>query len=743
MELSLYFVVVLILLATAGLNLLVGVSNDAVNFLGNAVGANAASRRTILLVASIGVFIGVFFASGMMDVARKGMFNPTLFTFPDVMAIFIGVMLMDIILLDIFNTFGIPTSTTVSLVFELLGASVSVALVKVMSSGAGIEALGSYINTQKAISVILAIIMSIIFAFSLGAFNQFVARFIFTFDYKKRLSRYGGIWAGFCFSFLIYFILIKGAKGVSFISPEQKLWLKSNALTFLAGSFIVTATISQILIWMKVNIIKVLVLFGTMALALAFAANDLVNFIGVPVAGFEAFMAAQKMASPMTDLMGSIDIGHGHEIYFLLASGFIMVVSLWTSKKAKNVTDTSIKLGNQEEIVESFESTRLSRVVVRVALRIIDYVRLLIPVKIRSKVDWRMNPSYFKNDDAAASFDGIRASVSLMSAAALIALGTSLKLPLSTTFVTFMAGMGASLSDRAWSRETAVYRVTGVLTVVGCWFLTAVSAFTLAFIAAFIVIKFQFIGIAFLIVCAVFSYIKGRKLHKKKSEFKERSEMFDLKRLENLDKAKEAISFQLENYFSELQTSFTQTFEGLFKENNSILYQERLRTKMIQQWTNMITANLFKALRLMQKKNEDLVARNNYYELARRLQKLATAHRDIVVRSYLHVSNHHKGMLGDQKNEIEKVQELLTKSLNQTQSAFQDISHTLLGAEVENIDNVAKELAANLNEKQIFRIGSDQSKTRLSILYYSIMSDILVVTRQNYKIVQILSEMLR
>lgn len=472
----LFLSVVIFLFLLAVFDLSVGVSNDAVNFLNSAIGSKAASLKRILIVASIGVFIGAAMSNGMMDIARHGIFRPEHFSFYDLICIFMAVMVTDIILLDVFNTLGMPTSTTVSMVFELLGATFVVAIIK-MAGGIDLG-FNDLLNTEKALSVILGIFLSVAIAFFFGTVVQFLSRMIFSFNYRSRLKWKVGIFGGICATAIVYFLLIKGAKDLTFMTPEVKGWISGHTAVIIAGCFAFFTILMQLLHFLHVNVLKVIVLMGTFSLAMAFAGNDLVNFIGVPLSGLASFQdyVANGGGNAHGFLMGSLNSSANTPFYILIGAGAIMVVSLATSKKARNVTKTEIGLGSQQGGDEMFGSSRIARRLVRWTLSVLAWVRRVTPLRVRQWFARRFNVDETIMDQGAA-FDLIRGSVNLVLAAALIALGTSLKLPLSTTFVTFMVAMGTSLADRSWGRESAVFRITGVISVIGGWFITAGAAF--------------------------------------------------------------------------------------------------------------------------------------------------------------------------------------------------------------------------------------------------------------------------
>ena len=513
----LFLCIVIFLFLLAVFDLSVGVSNDAVNFLNSAIGSKAASFKRVLIVASIGVFIGAAMSNGMMDIARHGIFRPEHFSFYDLICIFMAVMVTDIILLDIFNSLGMPTSTTVSMVFELLGATFVVALIKMAG---GVE-LGcdELLNTEKALSVIFGIFLSVAIAFFFGTLVQFISRMIFTFEYRSRLKWKIGLFGGICATAIVYFLLIKGAKDLTFMTPGLKAWINSNTAIIILSCFAFFTVLMQLLHICRVNVLKVIVLMGTFALAMAFAGNDLVNFIGVPLSGLASYQ--DYMANGGGDargfLMDSLNGPADTPVYFLIGAGVIMVVALATSQKARNVAKTEIGLGSQQGGDEMFGSSRIARRLVRWTLRVLSWVRRVTPLKVRRWFNRRFNVDDTIIEQGAA-FDLVRGSVNLVLAGALIALGTSLKLPLSTTFVTFMVAMGTSLADRAWGRESAVFRITGVISVIGGWFITAGAAF----IGAGVIVAAMHFGghwIMFLLAAlTIYIIVKSNRRFSKKTE---------------------------------------------------------------------------------------------------------------------------------------------------------------------------------------------------------------------------------
>ena len=512
---TVYFGFVVFLFVLAVFDLMVGVSNDAVNFLQSAIGAKVAKFKTILIIAAIGIFTGAAMSNGMMEVARNGVFHPSFFSFQDVMFIFLAVMASDIVMLDIFNTLGMPTSTTVSMVFELLGGTFALALMKV--AGDPSLHVADLMNTSKALTMIMAIFVSVAIAFVVGAFVQYISRTLFTFVYKNNSLKWKiGIFGGLAFTAIIYFMLIKGLGNVSFISDAAHEWINTHSWTICGICFVVTAVLSQVLFALKVNVFKILVLTGTFALAMAFAGNDLVNFIGVPLAGYSSFQdySANAGGDAAGYMMDSLN-GPAHTpVLFLIAAGLIMVISLATSKKAFNVVKTSVDLARQDAGDEMFGSSKMARVLVRFSTNTASALSELVPNGVK-----RWFAKRFDNENVVlpqgAAFDEIRATVNLVVSSLLIALGTSLTLPLSTTYVTFMVAMGSSLADKAWGRESAVFRITGVISVIGGWFITAGAAFILCFLVALAMslggLTMASILIALSIVLLVRSNIKYKK----------------------------------------------------------------------------------------------------------------------------------------------------------------------------------------------------------------------------------------
>ena len=555
-------------------DLLVGVSNDAVNFMNSAVGAKVARYRTIIIVAAVGVFAGAILSNGMMDIARHGIFQPANFSFYEIMCILLAVMVTDVVLLDVFNTLGLPTSTTVSMVFELLGGTFILAILKIIGDETGLLSLGDMMNTEKALSVIMGIFLSVAIAFIAGTLVQYISRIIFSFNYKKRLSWTIGIFGGISVTSLSYFVLIKGLKSAPFMSAESLAWIDQNTTLLVAGCFIFFTLLMQILHWCKVNVFRIIVLLGTFALALAFAGNDLVNFIGVPLAGFSAYtdyVANSNGAGIHDFMMSSLMSSAKTPAIFLFASGIIMVYALATSKKAKNVIKTSVDLARQEEGDEMFGSSALARTIVRRATAINEFMVKVIPAGMRHWIDSRFNKDEVILENGAA-FDMVRAAVNLVLSGLLIIIGTTMKLPLSTTYVTFIVAMGSSLADRAWGRESAVYRITGMLSVIGGWFITAFVAFTICALVTAIMFYTSFVGMFIFICVAVFLLVRSNIKYSKKEKAEQQDDTFK-RMMASKDKA-EVLSLlrlhvkeTLTDYINYTEQAYMQVTDGFINED--------------------------------------------------------------------------------------------------------------------------------------------------------------------------------
>ena len=579
-EVYLFIVILLLLLATS--DLVVGVSNDAVNFLNSAIGSKVASRRTVMIVASLGIFLGATFSSGMMEIARKGIFNPEYFYFSEIMIIFLAVMVTDILLLDLFNTFGLPTSTTVSIVFELLGAATMVSLIKITQAGEGLNQLSNYLNGSSALLIITGIFLSVGIAFLIGTIVQFLSRMLFSFHYRKRLKYVGGIWSGLALSGLTYFLLFKGIKGASFVSEGFILWVKDNTIFLLGISAFFWFVLMQILVtFFKVNILRFVVLFGTFSLAMAFAGNDLVNFIGVPIAGLESYLMWSDTNIPAGNFaMDMLKEPVKTNTLLLVLGGLIMIITLWLSRKARSVTETEVNLGSQGSRHERFTPNFLSRAIVRQSIYLAEKVKSLAPRRMILEMEKNFQEIAMDKDEDAPAFDLVRASVNLTMAGMLIAFATTLRLPLSTTYVSFMVAMGTSLADRAWGRNSAVYRIAGVLNVIGGWLMTALIAFIVSGLFAVLMFYFGIYAIVTLVGVTVVVIFNTYRLHRKGLKRKEEREEMERATSEMSEKVLgEMIGKNLTTSLKNAQDITVKAIEGLIKQKRKKL--DRVESQFI------------------------------------------------------------------------------------------------------------------------------------------------------------------
>lgn len=637
-----YLIFVIILMAIAVVDLIVGVSNDAVNFLNSAIGSKVAPFRTILFVASLGILAGSLFSSGMMEIARNGIFNPNFFTFDMVIIVFMAVMLTDIILLDFFNSLGLPTSTTVSLVFELLGAALVTGLLISYDRGEGLENWENIINYSSAVTIIVGIFLSVFLSFILGSAVQHAARILFTFKLKKTLKRYGAIFSGLAISAIIYFLLIKGAKGSSFITDAQVKWITANTWVIMVISIVMWSIIIQVLMWwQKINPLKVVVLLGTFSLAMAFAGNDLVNFIGVSVAGLVSFQAWTASGIPASDYtMSILNDKIATPSWILFAGGVVMVLTLWTNAKSRKVTETEVSLGRQDEGDERFKPNIISRALVGGAMWVGRQVEKSVPESWTKNLAIRFEKENTGNAAAdQASFDLIRASINLVVASVLIAYGTSQKLPLSTTFVTFMVAMGSSFADQAWGRESAVYRVAGVMNVIAGWLVTAVAALLSSGLLAFIMYKTGMAGPLVLTVVAAFLLIRSHVVFNRKvKEEKVDNRLLEEKQLS----IHQAIQESKNNTAQTLKTInqvIVQSLRALLKEDENLLRKSRNELEKLRTQNEKFDSKIIKYVRKMDKGN--LLTGRLYilvFDLMQDLYQSARLVNEVVMA---HVVNHH------------------------------------------------------------------------------------------------------
>ncbi len=717
------------LFALAISDLVVGVSNDAVNFLNSALGSKAASFKVIMIIAAAGIFVGATFSSGMMEVARKGIFNPQYFYFSEIMIIFLAVMITDVLLLDLFNTFGMPTSTTVSIVFELLGSAIAVSLIKVSNDPS--LPLSEYINTAKALAIISGILLSVIVAFSSGAIIQYITRLVFSFNYDNRLKYLSALWGGIAITAITYFILVKGAKGASFMNDATKTWIKGNAIQIIFYSFVGWTVLLYLCKWIfKFDILKFTVLVGTFALAMAFAGNDLVNFIGVPLAGFESFKVfTNSGVAPDALLMESMAGKVKTDTYLLVIAGFIMIITLWTSKKAKNVVKTSLDLSRQQEGEERFGSSFFARSLVRASINASTAINNVLPSGIKRVISKQFDDSSYEEKrialgNDAPAFDMLRASVNLVVASILISMATSYKLPLSTTYVTFMVAMGSSLTDGAWGRESAVYRVTGVLSVIGGWFLTAFSAFTVAFIVALIINVGGIYSVFILIALAVYFMYRTHTLSHKRSAEEIDVKEFEIEEMEgeviNTKKVLDKCTKNVTNSLTEISDLYTSSLTDFQAENRKDL-KERLKAvnqvnKKIKKYKN----NIYKTVKKLQ--DSDIDSSLYYVQVIDYLRETAHALTFVVKPCFEHLDNNHTPFNKDQFKDLSiligHIQVLISKANNIIRSSSFVNLDELLDEIVKETENLKA-----LRKAQLKRIKKEKTSTQNSMLYLNLLHE--------------------
>lgn len=724
---SIYIVILTILMALAVSDLIVGVSNDAVNFLNSAIGSKAAPRYVIMLVASAGILLGSVFSSGMMEVARSGVFFPSQFTFNDVMYLFLAVMFTDVILLDMFNTFGLPTSTTVSLVFELLGSAVAVAAVNIWQSSGG-QGLAEYINAGKAMGIISGILLSVVIAFTTGIVVMFISRIIFSFRYKRTFKYIGSLWCGFALTAITYFAVFKGLKDTTMMSADVKEFMNMNTMLLLSGMFIIWTLLMAFFQWVfKFNILKLTVLAGTLSLALAFAGNDLVNFIGVSMAGLSSYEIAQGWVANGGDLadlkMGDLAKAVNVNSIYLLLAGLIMIGTLWFSKKARSVTETEINLARQDDGVERFGSTMLSRTLVRSALNFNKRYERYTPKIVQSFINKRFEHNEEVEIDKAP-FDLIRATVNLTAASILISMATSLKLPLSTTYVTFMVAMGSSLADKAWGRESAVYRITGVLTVISGWFLTAFIAFSVAFLVALCLMYTGEWGVyGFAILCAVI-LIQSKILYarrRKKIEVKEES-LDDSRPVQ--ERTKDEICYSMQK----ITSIYNNTLSGLFSEDRRLLKQMDNEAREMYETAHN---RKHKILPLLNQLEDSHIETGHYYvQVVDYLNETAKALVHITGPSFEHIDNNHEGLSKDQIEDLRKIGKRVDEIYNRINTMLNSNNFSDIDVTLQKRDELFEVLGEAI-KRQVKRVIDNDSSARSSMLYLSIINETKTMVLQS------------
>lgn len=751
--------IVIFLIVLAIFDLVVGVSNDAVNFLNSAIGAKVAKFRTIVIIAAVGVFAGAALSNGMMDVARHGIMTPMYFSFYDVMCVFLAVMVTDVILLDIFNTLGMPTSTTVSMVFELLGGSFAIALLKIIGGATNADGvlltLGDLLNTEKALSVIISIFLSVAIAFVLGTIVQWIARLVFTFTYRvngKTTDVTGnmggltssslkiGVFAGIAVTSILWFLLINGLKNSTLMTPELKDFINANTWCIIGGGIVLFSVVMTLLSAVKVPVLKFVVLLGTFALAMAFAGNDLVNFVGVPLTGLEAYndYVANGTGNSDTFMMVSLMDSAKTPMLYLIMAGVVMVLSLVFSKKAQNVVKTSVDLSRRDEGDEMFGSSAVARVLVRSTTRVAGKIVEAVPAPVRKWVDSRFNPDAAVLAEGAA-FDHIRASVNLVLAGLLVAIGTSLKLPLSTTYVTFMVAMGASLADRAWSRETAVFRITGVLSVIGGWFITAGAAFIMCYLITNLMFFGKFIAMAIAVVIAIVLLVRSNIAYsKKKAEESEVDATFHKLLAENNEDERWKLLCKHVRLCNEEHLRFV---ADVYKDITDAFFREEYRrmkraTGDIEEERGMLKRERRRDIVGLRKVNPLLaLERNTWYFLVNNsleqmlycMKRINDPCRDHVANNFLPIDSEYESSFQNYRNEIIKLYRRAYDFMKSGNEAVADTIRTdamslqsSLSLYRKNIIDDIQRGQLNIESMTLFLLVVQESQEMLSALRHAV-----------------------
>ncbi len=724
-EIYIAVVVVLAILAVSGLY--VGVTNDAVNFLNSAIGSKAAKMRTILIVASIGIIIGAMTSSGMMEVARSGMFNPSLFTFKEVMLLYAGVMIANVVLLDLYNSLGLPTSTTVSLIFCLLGSAVAVSLYKIATEETvTFSMLGEYINTSRAMGIVSAILLSVVLAFVCGTLLMYISRLIFSFRYVKMLNRLGALWCGASLTSIVYFALFKGLRNI--LSDSAFIgWVNDNLLLSLFICWVVCSLILYFLQLFKVNILRINILAGTFALALAFAGNDLVNFIGVPIAGFDAFAYA-KGAEGMNEglLMSALAKPEQANILYILAAGIIMVITLWTSSKSMHVSETELSLSAQgDDIQPQHSSSLFSRTLVRGTINMVHFFDRVMPNSAKQFVEKRFE--WADIEHSGAPYDMIRATVNLTTSALLIALATSLKLPLSTTYVCFMVAMGSSLADRAWGRESAVYRITGVMTVIMGWFVTAIGGFLIALVVGVLLMWGGWIAFGLLSALCLYMLIHSNLKSAKKGDEENKSKLQTVK-LTTDDNVAQTVMSLVDDTVTNSTRIYNRTLIALMKENRRAL--KELMSEALGMYEHIHNLKYSIASTLRRTYNSDLNLSLYYVQVVDYLNEMTKSLVHITRPSYDHIDNNHEGLSRTQTEDLVGIN-------SDVDVIYRRILYMLASGDYNDIDSVLEmrdtlfTRIAELTKLELGRIHEGQSNSKAGMLYLNILAETKTMVLQS------------
>ncbi len=729
---NIYFIMIIALAGLAIADLVVGVSNDAVNFLNSAIGSKAISFRTIMIVASLGIAFGAIFSSGMMEVARKGIFNPSEFYFNEIMFIFMAVMITDILLLDFFNTLGMPTSTTVSIVFELLGAAVAMSIIKIGIDGGSVGDIITYINTSKAFEIIMGILLSVVVAFSIGAIVQWVSRLLLSYDFQKKARWVGSLFGGIALTAITYFIFMKGIKGTPYAGETYdalggltiSAYLENQVFMIVLVSLLFWYLISFVLTsFLKVNIYKLIIGVGTFALALAFAGNDLVNFIGVPIAAYQSYEAWAASGVAATEFsMGVLASKVPTPTIFLFLSGLVMVATLWFSKKARYVADTEINLARQHDAKERFEPNYLSRSLVRISMLVSQYTATVIPNSVTKRIDNRFKKPVIEMPKGKIhelpAFDMVRAAVNLMVAGILISIATSFKLPLSTTYVTFMVAMGTSLADRAWGSESAVYRVAGVLNVIGGWFLTAIIAFIASGIILAIISFGKGTAIGILLFVAILILARNYISYNKKSKALIAEDRLIKAESSSIQGVISESSKNISNVMKRSGKLYRNCIEGLARQDLDRLKKNKTSVVKLSKEIEELRDHLFYFIKNLDESNVE--ASNFYINILGDLTDISQSLEYIAKITHKHVNNNHKKLKFNQIKELTEINQQLETLFSNTKDAFDNGSYEKIGIILDQKQDLYN-LVTEKIEKQIARTRSEESSPKNTTLYFSML----------------------
>lgn len=721
---SIFYLMIFALALLAVADLVVGVSNDAVNFLNSAIGSKAISFKKIMIIASLGVFIGAVFSSGMMEVARKGIFMPSKFYFDEIMFIFMAVMIGDILLLDFFNTLGMPTSTTVSIVFNLLGAAVVMALIKIgMSDTETAADLVNYINTEKAKQIISGILLSVVISFTVGMLVQWISRLVFSFQYEKKVKNFGFVFAGICLTAIGYFIFFKGLKGTPFYG-DIKDFLAQNSFLVI-GLMLAFWTLLMFIIdkVFKINVLIIVIGVGTFGLALAFAGNDLVNFIGVPMAAYHSYEAWSVSGIPASEFsMEILSEKVPTEPGLLFIAGAIMVVTLAFSKKARTVADTSIDLSRQGDGSERFQPNLLSRSIVKGSTKLVSVISTILPAAVQTKItNSFQTPAIEISEEKAKAlpaFDMIRASINLAVAGILISIATSMKLPLSTTYVTFMVAMGTSLADRAWGRESAVYRVAGVVNVIGGWFFTAFSAFTFAGILTYIIYMGRGAAVAILLLFAGVLVVRNYLSHKKKANAQSDHSSLKKSASQTVQGIIEESADNVAKSIYRTTSIFNGVVDGLSNQDTGALKKMRKRVGKFEDEVESLRNHLFYFIKNL---DETSVRGSNFYIMVlANLTDVVQSLEFIAKKSFKHIDNNHKPLSKSQISDLNEIQTTFDGMLVSVEQAFTSKSFGDLSTCLDQEDAILA-LISDKIDAQIARTRKEEVSPKNTTLYFNLL----------------------